>query len=96
MAGRWAYMTSEANIRYPTLTTGYGYLRAPWNMNPSPYLTRFATENSFPSCSSYYNWLKKSSLMMFLKYAPGPPHARWEILIIFFHPRTPLEARCHL
>ena len=73
--GRWANLKSEKNIWYSTMRNGYGYLRAPWNMNPSPYITRFISAHDFPGCSSYKSWLEKSSLMMFLKYAPGPPHA---------------------
>lgn len=75
--GRWANVLSERNIWYPELKAAYGYIRAPWNMNPSKYITRFAADHAFPSCGSYYDWLKKSNLMLFLKYAPGPPHARF-------------------
>ncbi len=32
--GRWAYMKADLNDKYPDLLAGYGYMRAPWNMNP--------------------------------------------------------------
>jgi hypothetical protein len=32
--GRWAYLKAELNTKYPDLKSGYGYVRAPWNLNP--------------------------------------------------------------
>jgi hypothetical protein len=32
--GRWAYIKTDMNDRYEDLLFGYGYMRAPWNMNP--------------------------------------------------------------
>ena len=34
--GRWAGITANMNHLYDDLKVGYGYMRAPWNMNPSP------------------------------------------------------------
>ena len=73
--GRWENMTTEYNWAFPEYKTAYGYLRAPWNMNPSPYITRYVDGGNFPTCSGFYDWLQKGSLMKFLKYAPGPSHA---------------------
>lgn len=73
--GRWANLKTDYNSYYSDMKTAYGYFRAPWNMNPSPYLTRFTGSVSWPTCSSFYNWLGKTDLMKFLKYAPGPAHA---------------------
>lgn len=67
--GRWAYQRADVNTEYADLQFGYGYMRAPWNMNPSPYVSRFAAAYSggvtLPSCLSHYNLLKKTSLMTF-------------------------------
>ena len=32
--GRWAFLKADLNLIYPVLNYGYGYMRAPWNMNP--------------------------------------------------------------
>ena len=40
--GRLAFLKSPSNDEYPDLQAGYNYMRAPWNMNPSPYVSRFA------------------------------------------------------
>lgn len=53
-------------------------MRAPWNLNPSPYLTRFPTSTdisqALPSCKSYHKWLKISDLEDFLYAADTYPH----------------------
>ena len=40
---------------------GYGLLRAPWNANPSPYVTRFSgpgeDSNSMPTCQDHFDFL---------------------------------------
>ena len=64
--GRWAYQqvsrNASAHVKNP-----YGYLRAPWNVNKSPYVTRVhkmcgatlegANQHEFkwPTCGSHYN-----------------------------------------
>lgn len=45
-------------------------------MNPSPYVTRFASEvTSIPGCSAYYQWAATADFGDFLKAAPYLPHA---------------------
>lgn len=54
----------------------YGYLRGPWNMNPSEYVTRFTSEvTTLPGCSAYYQWASMDSLKDFLYISPYLPHA---------------------
>jgi hypothetical protein len=37
---------------------GYGYLRAAWNTNPNPYLSRYScNQPSLPTCTEYYDIL---------------------------------------
>ena len=73
---RWAFIKADQNDRYDDLKFGYGYLRAPWNMNPSPYLSRFTSTNKhLPSCSSHYNLLSYDDLSDFLFQAPYAAHA---------------------
>lgn len=72
VSGRWAYSTvdkMDSTLMY--IKSGYGYMRAPWNMNPSPYVSRYALSpeselTNLPSCSSHYNILTEDSMMSFL------------------------------
>jgi hypothetical protein len=74
--GRWAYLKADKNDRYSDLQGGFGYLRGPWNMNPSPYVTRFpTTSGSLPGCVTFYNLLKYDDLMDFLAITPYDSHA---------------------
>ena len=73
--GRWAFLKSEV---YEDIdSNAFGYLRGPWNMNPSPYISRFATNNAppLPSCSKYFTGVQNSDYTMFIKWAPFGPHA---------------------
>lgn len=40
--GRWSKQTIDvANVSTDSVYSSYGYLRAPWNLNPSPYVSRY-------------------------------------------------------
>jgi len=77
--GRWAYLTTDTNDKYEDLYAGYGYMRAPWNMNPSPYISRFTMDlqigTSLPSCQEHYNMLEYDTLMDYLYDIQYGPHA---------------------
>lgn len=74
--GRWKKTKAEVNTQFSDLVNGYGYLRGPWNTNPSPYISRFTLEYvSLPKCSAYYNWLSFDSYTDFLYQASFGPHA---------------------
>lgn len=75
--GRWAYISADMNTRLDeTLQNSFGYMRGPWNMNPSPNITRFAsTTVSVPSCAAYSSWASADSYTDFLYGAPYLPHA---------------------
>lgn len=74
--GRWAYTPAEFNpTKFSSLQAGYGYMRSPWNMNPSPYLTRFTGSSFLPSCSSHYSILQYTDLMDFSFDMELGPHA---------------------
>jgi hypothetical protein len=68
--GRWAFIEAPWNTEYPDLLYGYGYMRAPWSMNPSKYVSRFTSDwqigTTLPRCSSHYDMLSYTSLMDFL------------------------------
>ncbi|KAH8058255.1 symporter [Aureococcus anophagefferens] len=56
--GRWANIAVAAN-QWTATHNSYGYLRAPWNNNPQPYLTRVPdmcgySGTALPSCVEHY------------------------------------------
>lgn len=74
--GRWAKTIAEKSNRYSDLTNAYGYLRGPWNTNPSQYISRFGiSETSLPSCSAFTKMLEIGDLDDFFTLAPFAPHA---------------------
>jgi len=75
--GRWENSLAEYNYAYPDLSSSYGYMRGPWNTNPSPYVSRFATGTiTLPTCSSYYSFLRDElDFSDFLYQAAYSPHA---------------------
>jgi hypothetical protein len=77
--GRWASLKAESNDKYDDLKAGYGYMRAPWNMNPSPYVSRFAMDLqvgiALPTCSQHYDMLAYSDMMSYLYDIQYGPHA---------------------
>jgi hypothetical protein len=74
--GRWAFTKTEDNTNYEELNYSYGYIRSPWNMNPSPYLSRFTSTNKhLPTCSSHYQLLAYDTLTDFLSTVPYGAHA---------------------
>ena len=83
--GRWAFLAADSNDMYPDLLAGYGYMRAPWNMNPSPYISRFTMDlkvgTSLPSCTQHYSVLENTDFMTFLYNIQYEPHATTHSLI---------------
>merc|ERR1719267_470441 len=65
--GRWAY-TEEPKDDDPSPLTAnaYGLLRAPWNLNPSSYVTRFhqvcgiQTDSTWPDCAAHHEAVFKT------------------------------------
>lgn len=84
---RWKDTKVMMNTDYTTKNaeaiSPYGYLRAPWSANPSPYLLRFPSgeedNNGLPDCESYYNWFDTDTLFEHLAQADVGPHtmAHW-------------------
>lgn len=83
--GRWAYIKADVNDKYDDLKAGYGYMRAPWNMNPSPYVSRYTANmmigTQLPTCSSHYAILQEFDFMDFLINFEDDPHATTHSLI---------------
>jgi hypothetical protein len=74
--GRWANLPADRNSMFPDLNYAYGYLRAPWSMNPSPYLSRFTSNNKqVPTCSSHADLLDYDRLADFFFMSPYAAHA---------------------
>mmetsp|Transcript_19557 Transcript_19557/g.43588 ORF Transcript_19557/g.43588 Transcript_19557/m.43588 type:complete len:695 (-) Transcript_19557:276-2360(-) len=79
--GRWNNITAEMNTEYPDLQSGYGFLRSPWNLNPSPYVSRCTLlrgrpegQTAFPSCESHYDLLQMNDMMDFFYDMQLLPH----------------------
>ena len=74
--GKWANFKIAANTKFDDLEYAYGYMRAPWNINPSTYITRYtATDKTFPTCKSHYDLLGYTELSDFLQEIPYAAHA---------------------
>jgi len=74
--GRWANLMADKNTKYTELDYAYGYMRAPWNMNPSQYVTRYTSvDKTLPSCESHYTLLEYSEIVDFLHQVPYAAHA---------------------
>mmetsp|Transcript_30896 Transcript_30896/g.42467 ORF Transcript_30896/g.42467 Transcript_30896/m.42467 type:complete len:748 (-) Transcript_30896:235-2478(-) len=78
--GRWANLKADFNTEFPDLKAAYGYMRAPWSMNPSPYISRFTSvfdrSIMLPSCQMHYDVLVSySSMMDFFYQIAYFPHA---------------------
>jgi hypothetical protein len=76
--GRWAKLKALKNTYadFENLGNPFGYLRGPWNLNPSPYVSRFAiAAPPLPTCDAYYEGLTMSEYSLFLQWAPFDPHA---------------------
>ena len=66
----WKNYRSDYNT-FPDMEYAYGYLRAPWNLNPSPYVSRFTFNLStynLPTCSDHYKLLQYESMMVLLPF----------------------------
>jgi hypothetical protein len=73
--GRWADAKTGVNTKFPSLSFAYGYMRAPWSMNPSPYITRFTSvDKQLPTCQSHYDLAAYTSLTDLLHFSPYEPH----------------------
>jgi len=79
--GRFAFVpTMTASKDYSYWTNSYGVMRAPWNSDPTPFLTRaskvYGYENNIkPSgCSEYSRALKKTTWMSMSKQLNSAAH----------------------
>jgi hypothetical protein len=76
--GRWAGLKAQKNTEYPELTQAYGYIRAPWNMNPSEYISRFSLgppHVNLPGCGNYKEWFEDKDFAASMKEAAYGPHS---------------------
>lgn len=87
--GRWAYTEVSLNESYP-ITNAYGYMRAPWNVNKSPYITRVKALcgakdwDSWPSCQTHYDVTFSGYYDVWYNYVWGSayaPHGPVHVLI---------------
>lgn len=90
--GRFAYLPIKWNAKntsdghQSTLTNAYGFLRAPWNQNNVPYVTRFnisygVSFTAVPDCESHHMALSYTSWTRFGAEIMYNPHGPIHILI---------------
>eukprot|EP00904_Undaria_pinnatifida_P008202 jgi/Undpi1/4511/HiC_scaffold_18.g07865.m1 len=82
--GRWAFLPIKTDT-WSTVHNSYGLLRAPWNTDSTPYLTRHNTTNSKTStsmvtCSTYQACFDTSSLADMNNCLNGGTHGPVHIL----------------
>mmetsp|Transcript_16903 Transcript_16903/g.58236 ORF Transcript_16903/g.58236 Transcript_16903/m.58236 type:complete len:648 (-) Transcript_16903:69-2012(-) len=87
--GRWAFerVGTVADAPPGSPANAYGLLRTPWNQNPSPYVTRFATNRRFPNCMMVFAVVKPPP-----QQAPALRTAAWWIRNVEFLPHGPAHA----
>ena len=86
-SGRWAYISVEQQAWNVSMwTNSYGMLRAPWNNNRAPYVTRSNTTYGFvltdlPGCHTHYEQLQLSKFSDFGSKIMYAPHGTTHIAI---------------
>ena len=74
--GRWKNLLADTNERYPDIQSSFSLLRAPWNLSPSPYVSRFTSaDSSLPACSDYSILIAQASPILFLNQVQKGSHA---------------------
>ena len=85
--GRFAYTPTSSNAHNLTdIVNAYGYIRAPWNQNSNPYLTRFNQTYGFeltavPSCFEHKTVLEMTTFSDFGFYIAYAPHGTTHMMI---------------
>jgi hypothetical protein len=72
--GHWEMLEAETKDQ-SSMGNSYNVMRGAWNLNPSPYVSRFATTAvSLPTCTDFYSFLRthNNDLMSWLKDAASP------------------------
>jgi len=76
--GRWKMAKTDTNVKFSDIPNAYNLMRAPWNMNPSPYISRYTTtESVMPACADYLSLFTTASTEMvdFLDLVQRGSHA---------------------
>lgn len=88
--GRWAYTPIMANAgAFSPVTNAHGLLRSPWNMNPTPFLTRWikvfnftnAGYSSFPDCQSMFQCFASNTLTDMHECLNGDTHGPVHVML---------------
>ena len=63
------------STKYPVLKNAYGFLRSNWNLNPSPYISRYSPVRwPMANCYHFQQLLAEASVTGFTNHAPYLPH----------------------
>ena len=74
--GRWENLEVDMNTDFDDLYYAYGYMRSPWNVNPSKYIARYTSiDKTLPTCNSHYTLLEYDQITDFLHEIPYAAHA---------------------
>jgi hypothetical protein len=74
--GRWENLEVDMNTKFDELYYAYGYMRSPWNVNPSKYIARYTSiDKTLPTCTSHYSLLEYDEIVDFLHEIPYAAHA---------------------
>ena len=76
--GRWKLAKTDVNVKFNDIPNSYNLMRAPWNMNPSPYVSRYTTtESVMPACADYISLFTASNgeMVDFLDLVQRGSHA---------------------
>jgi len=74
--GRWENLEVDMNTDFDDLYYAYGYMRSPWNVNPSKYISRYTSiDKTLPTCNSHYTLLEYDQITDFLHEIPYAAHA---------------------
>lgn len=83
--GRWAYLSIMKDA-WDYVHNPYGLLRTPWNLDSTPYVTRFNLTSGnvatdMVSCSLYHQCFEESTLSMMNNCLNGGTHGPVHILV---------------
>ena len=86
--GRFAFVSALANAsQYTGFVNSYGLMRAPWNNDPTPFLTRSGHVYGYPnnmnpsSCQTYAMAVKKTTWMSLSKVLNAAAHGHIHELV---------------
>lgn len=94
--GRWAFTATPRVESHETKHNSWGLLRAPWNTNPTPFITRYGRVDNFtaftylPDCETYMECFVSPTLAAMNECMNGATHGPVHINIGGLWDKRPL------